>query len=126
MRTQVFTHKGYIGIMSDVKAEGLLNNPAQPGQLGFVVDANSVDIQPEALELLKTIKKGSDSLGDVDVFSAGDKVVFSWLGGPLSLINPKNATGSRDYNPSILKSNVDVKPTEEFIEAVDSMLITNS
>jgi hypothetical protein len=122
MRTQVFTHKGYIGIMSDVKAEGLLNNPSQPGQLGFVVDANSVDIQPEALELLNKIKKGHDSLGDIDVFSAGDKVVFSWLGGPLSLIDPKSATGSRDYNTSTLKSNSSVKPTEDFIKAVDSML----
>lgn len=121
MRTSVFTYKGYIGIESDVKAEGLLNSPTQPGQLGFVVDANSVDIQPEALELLKTIKKGSDSLGDVDVFSAGDKIVFSWLGGPLRLIDPKKITGSRDYNPSLLKSNVEVKPTEEFIKAVDSM-----
>lgn len=36
MRTQVFTHKGYVGIMSDVQAEGLLNNPSQPGELGFV------------------------------------------------------------------------------------------
>jgi len=121
MRTSVFTYKGYIGIESDVKAEGLLNDPSQPGQLGFVVDANSVDIQPEALELLKAIKKGRDSLGDVDVFSAGDKVIFGWLGGPLRLIDPKNTTGSRDYNPSLLKSNSDVKTPEDFIKAVDTM-----
>jgi hypothetical protein len=122
MRTQVFTHKGYIGIMSDVKAEGLINNPSQPGQLGFVVDASFVDIQPEALEILKQIKKGRDSLGDIDVFQAGDKVVFSWLGGQLNLLDPKRVSGSRDYNPSTLKSNSEVKPPQDFIDAVDNIL----
>lgn len=121
MRTQVFTHKGYVGIMSDVQAEGLLNNPSQPGELGFVVDASFVDIQPEALELLKEIKKGRDSIGDVDVFQAGDKVIFGWLGGPLCLLDPKKASGSRDYNTSLLKSNPDVKPPQDFIDVVEAL-----
>jgi len=51
IRTKVFAHRGYIGIMSAFDADGILNKPEQKGQLGFVVKAACVDIQPEALEL---------------------------------------------------------------------------
>ena len=121
MRTSVFAHNGTIGIKSSVSAEGLLNNPTQKGQLGFVLDASFVDISPEALELLKKIPKSGDCIGDVDVFKAADgMVVFCWLGGPLAMINPSSAEGSRSYDASLLKASA--KPVyvdPEFVKAVD-------
>ncbi|MDD5650621.1 MAG: hypothetical protein PHF86_09430 [Candidatus Nanoarchaeia archaeon] len=66
MRTQIFAHKGWIGIKSNVNAEGLLNKPLDKGQLGFVVNADFVDISPDALELLKQVPLSGDDLGEVD------------------------------------------------------------
>lgn len=77
MRTKVFAHKGWVGIESDVNAEGILNRPLDKGQLGFVLDANFVDITPEALELLKQVPGSGDDIGEVDIIeSNGKKVLF--------------------------------------------------
>jgi hypothetical protein len=131
VRTQVFAYKGFVGIKSDVKAEGLINDPMKPGQLGFVVNAASVDIQPEALDLLKQVKKSGDDIGEVDVFESSDKleadkvVVFAWLGGPLKLLNPSDSecTGSSTYNAALLKSSPKVETPQDFIEAIDRILL---
>ena len=120
MRTQVFAHKGIVGIQSDPKAEGLLNDPMLPGQLGFVVDAKFVDIQPEALELLKQIKQSGDDIGEIDVYESEVGVIFSWLGGPLKASNPLEITGSNCYDASLLKANDTVVPPKEFVEFIDS------
>lgn len=121
MRTQVFAHKGIIGIQSDINAEGLLNDPKLPNQLGFVIDAKFVDIQPEALELLKQIKQSADDIGDIDVYESEIGVVFSWLGGPLKVAKPDKITGSNCYDANLLTSNSDVKPSQSFIEYVDNL-----
>jgi len=121
MRTTVFAYKGIVGIKSDVKAEGLLNDPLKPGQLGFVVKADCVDIQSEALELLKQVKKSSDDIGEVDVFRSDNGLCFSWLGGPLKAFKPADITGSNSYDASELKANADVKPPEDFIAFVDGL-----
>jgi hypothetical protein len=117
MRTQVFEHKGIIGIKSDFKAERLLNDPSQPNQIGFVVDAKFVDISPGALEILKTIPKSGDDIGDVDVFETVDNmIVFCWIGGQLKVINPKsNISGSSTYSPHLLIANDNVVTDPEFI-----------
>lgn len=123
MRTQVFEHKGILGIQSDFGAEGLLNDPSQPGQLGFVVNADFVDIQPKALDLLKNVKSGHDDIGDVDVFQANDGVVvFAWLGGNLRAMNPEEIQGSNSYHPELLKSSENVVTPQEFIDFVESEL----
>ena len=123
MRTKVFTYKGYIGIESNVKAEGLLNDPKKKGQLGFVVNAEFVDIQPKALTLLKKIKTSADDIGDVDVFKdSKGRVVFSWLCGPLKGFKPSGVTGSNTYDASLLKSNKDIAPSDVFVKVVDGWL----
>lgn len=123
MRTQVFEHKGILGIQSDFGAEGLLNDPSQPGQLGFVVNADFVDIQPKALELLKKVKPSHDDIGDVDVFQASDGVVvFAWLGGNLRAMDPEIIQGSNSYHPELLKTSENVVTPQEFIDFVESEL----
>lgn len=120
MRTKVFAYKGFIGIQSDFNAEGLLNDPSKPGQLGFVVDADFCDIQPEAIELLKKIPKSGDDIGDVDVFKAGEKVIFAWLGPMLRVLDlNREISGSSSYNPRLLKpANFDTP--EQFKQFIDN------
>ncbi len=115
-RTQVFAHNGVVGIKSGFKVEGLQNDPSKPGQLGFVLDAKYIDISKEALDLLKKVPQSHDDIGDVDVWRAGNLIIFVFLGGPLALIT-NESTGSNSHNASLLEgvaTIVDNNPPEEF------------
>ena len=125
MRTKVYAYRGIIGVESDPKAEGLLNDPTKPGQLGYVVDAKFVDVSKQALALLKTIPKSRDDIGDMDVYAADSgMVVFCWLGGSRVMLNPASGiSGSSTYDPSLLKATTTkVKIDPNFLTAVDRML----
>ena len=124
MRTQVFFYNGFLGINSDVKAEGLINDPAGDGQLGFIVDAAFCDISPEAIDFLKKIPKSADDFGDVDCFKIDDgRVLCSWLGSSMQAISSDaDATGSREYNPSLLIPNPKVVIPDDFKTFVDEHL----
>jgi hypothetical protein len=121
MRTQVFSYKGWVGIQSDVTAEGLLNKPLDKGQLGFVIDAAFVDISPEALDLLKQVKKSGDCIGDVDIIKSRDKVLFLWLGSPLKMFKPEQVTGSKEYDASLITETKETVVDPAFIKVVDEI-----
>ena len=122
METRVFAYKGVIGIQSDPKSDALIAKP-ENGGIGCVADASKVKFSKDAVDLLKTIKKGSDDLGDVDVFKANDgTVVFGWMGNYLRVVVPKESEGSREYDPSLLAPTDGVEPTDEFKEFVDNKL----
>lgn len=117
--TIVFSYKGVVGIKSHDKSNALIAKPGG-GNLGCVCDASKIKISKEALELLKTISRGHDGLGDIDVFKAGDKVIFGWLGGYLKAFKPNQIEASRDYNPKLLSASEEVEIPEEFKKFVDS------
>jgi hypothetical protein len=122
--TQVFAYKGIIGIASHPKAEGLLNDPTKPGQLGFVCDASKVRVSQEALDLICKVPKSRDAIGDVMAYSAGEKFIFGWMGGPFAAIR-SDGTLSRDCEPDRLRDFVQIVPNEpvpEFTKYVDGML----
>ena len=122
MKTKVFAHKGYIGILSDPKADGLVASP-ENGSFGCVIEnANeNVEISEEALKTLKTISKGHDSLGEIDVFGAdGGKVIFGWMGGFMSAYKASSVETSREYDPSLLVATEGVEAPQDFIDFVDS------
>lgn len=123
MKTQVFAHKGIIGISSSTTADGLINDPTKPGQLGFVVDARHVEISPEAYEALTRVPRSHDDIGDIDVFkTAGDIVVFSWLGGPMRMVDPAESEGSSTHNAALMKPFIKTEGIaipQEFLDAVD-------
>lgn len=123
MRTKVFAYKGIIGIQSSDTAEGLINDPTQSGQLGFIVDSNFVDISKEAFSLLKKIKNGNDSIGDIDVFQTADnRITFAWLGGQLRAIDPKKSEFAKNSNIDLLTPlEKGPEPPEEFINFVNSL-----
>ena len=120
MKTTVFQHKGMIGILSSPDAEGFIAKPGN-GNLGCVVDASQVEISKDALDLLKTIPRGHDGLGEIESFKAGDKNVFGWLGGYMKAFRPADIETSRDYNPSILTATEGVEVPKEFKDFVDSL-----
>ena len=121
MRTQVFSHKNYIGIQSDVNTDGLLNDPKQKGQLGLVIDLSFVDVSDTALKLLKKIKKNHGSLGDIMIFSSGETSIFSWIGYTIRVLDVNRCEADRDYNPSLIKTTVANNPPENFIKYIDSL-----
>lgn len=123
MRTQVFAYKGIVGIKSSYDAEGLLNKPSEPGQLGFVVDASFVDISPEALEVLKKVPRSGDDIGDVDVFKDNSgRVIFCWMGSNMKVVKVDDGmSGSSTYDASLLKSKAGVLPDEDFVKFVDEL-----
>lgn len=113
MKTQVFAYRGYVGIMCPKEnAEGLINDPNKPGQLGIAVNAESVEFSPDAVDLLKTVERSNDDLGDVDMFETTDnKIIFGWLGGFNRVVDPTLCTGARDTNFGLIK--------DEWIKEID-------
>lgn len=132
---QIFAHKGIIGICAltvdetEEKgyklSEAIVNNIEEPGQLGCVCEADKCEFSQEAIDLLKTVKKSGDCIGEVDIYGDPNKVIFNWLGGPTRMLDVETAEGSRDYNPSLYDhvTVVPNNPPQEFVDAVDSMLL---
>ena len=125
MRTRVFLYKNKLGIESHPEeAEGLINKPLDPGQLGFVLDASKVDFQQEAINWMKNLATTGDDIGDVDAFKTDDgKVIFAWLGGPMTAIGSNHITPcTSDFDlliatefetPQDFKEFIDTKYTEK-------------
>lgn len=139
MRTKIFAYKGVIGIKSALTADGIVNNPEENGLVFnerghvmldenkqkiripvFLVRASCVDISPEALDLLKKIKKGKEPIGEVMSYKAGEVDIFGWTGGPLKILSSK-VLGDVNYNPSILKSTNGVIIEKSLIAYVDKL-----
>ena len=116
-KINIFSHRGLIGIQG-------IN--VTPKGLGCVeeVTTDNCQITQEAYDLLLTIKGSNDDMGTIDCFKAGDKTIFSWLGGPLGLFDPSEVDSSNDFDFTLMKEFItdDLKPDEEFVKAVDSIL----
>jgi hypothetical protein len=122
MKTKVFIFRDYIGIESSPECEGIMAHPAA-GSLGVVCYANSVEFSPEAVELLKTIKKSDDDLGDVNIFQTLDNtIIFSWMGGYKRLVDPSNSQFSRSCDTSLLVPTEGVEPSDGFKKVVGDYL----
>jgi hypothetical protein len=58
----------------------------------------TLGVSEEALVLLKTIKRGRDSIGDVDWWAVDDgSSAFGWFGPMCRLIEPAEAETSRQF-----------------------------
>lgn len=98
--------------------QGLLNNPWETGQLGFVMDASFVDFSKEAVEAIRNIPKSDDDIGDVMVYTtAKGKNVFGWLGGPSTVNALADITLSNSCTPEILEpAGYEVALPESYVE----------
>lgn len=122
MEIKIFAYNGFVGIMSDPDSDGMIAKPGN-GNLGCVCDASKVKISQEAIELLKTVPKGADDIGDIDVFKADDnRVIISWFGGYYKVIDPKKSEAARDTNFYLLTpATEEVEVPESFKQFIDSL-----
>lgn len=93
----------------------------QKGVIGQVImkTRETLGVSDEALALLKTVKRGADSLGDVDWWKTNDgHTAFSWLGPMCRLMDPSDAEASRQY---IIGEYVSIpnEPPQEAVDAID-------
>ncbi len=118
--TKIFYYKGFIGIQSNENSDALIAKPGN-GNLGCVCDASKVKISQEALDVLKTIPRGRDGLGEIDVFKSGDMITIGWIGGYLKAFKPSDIETSRDYDPNLLSADDDVEIPIEFMDFIDKI-----
>jgi hypothetical protein len=102
MYATVTAYKGIIvlQLLATASNEEVTTTLDNPGVFGQVIcnSATNVGISEEAIKLLKTIRPGGDSIGDVDWFRSDAKGdVFAWIGGPWAMINPETAEAARGY-----------------------------
>jgi hypothetical protein len=77
-----------------------LDGPTRIGQV-IMNTGKHLGVSKEAYQILKTIKRGRDDLGDINWFVTTNNNMnahaFSWLGGPKQIVNPEWAEGGRAY-----------------------------
>ncbi len=99
--TKLTAYKGTLVVEHQVtESDDIVVTPYdRPGNMGYVVkDVSYVGVSQEAYDFLKSLPKGSDSLGEVDMFRTSDgQHCLAILGGACVLIG-KDAETSRDYD----------------------------
>lgn len=99
-------YKGFLAInYTTDKSNDIVSSPYdKEGRFGYVVsDIGHVGISNEAYELMKSLRKGRDSIGEIDVFLLDNGGhALATMGGMYTIIDPKNTETSRQYHlPSI-------------------------
>jgi len=103
MHAHITAYKGKIvcELLADKSIEGEVTTSLdRPGNFGQIIHdtAKHLGVSAEAMALLKTIRPGHDSLGDIDWFGTSDGAAsFGWIGGPYNIVDPKKCDASRDY-----------------------------
>jgi hypothetical protein len=102
MHARVTAYRGHLVI--ELLAECSIPNEVvtlldTPGNLGTVIcdTARNLGISAEALSLLRTLRPGSDGLGEIDWFASGDTHTFGWMGSVKSIMDPAKVAPSRDW-----------------------------
>lgn len=87
-------------LLVNASSEKVTTSLDRPGSIGQVIHdtKNNLGVSPEALQLLRAIPKGHDSLGEVDWFNTSDgQQSFGWIGGPRTIKRAAEVEASRDY-----------------------------
>lgn len=103
LHAKITAYKGNIvcELIADKSIDGevatSLDIPTNIGQV-IMNTAEHLGVSPEALELLKSVKVGHDSIGDVDWFRSDDgKDNFGWIGGPYAVVTAATAEAARGF-----------------------------
>ncbi len=127
MNTKIFVYKGWIGIQSSEKVEGLIAKPGN-GNIGVVVNTAHCEITPEAKNAFKSAGKEGGSFAPYMLTThagAGKdhgKSSFGWLGGYLNAGKTSQIKLGRDCDKDVLNDMIEVKDMEiprAFKEFVD-------
>lgn len=106
----------------DKSSEEVSTSLDNPGSFGQVImnTGKNLGVSAEALALLKTVKSGHDSIGDVDWFVSdqqGD--VFGWMGGAFAIKDPRFCESARNFalRSHVVIANEPAPGAMEFIDA---------
>lgn len=127
LHATVTAHRGFL-VMELLAAKSIenqvatsLDNPSNIGQV-IINTKEHLGVSAEALALLTTIKRGNDSLGDIDWFHSVHGDCFSWLGGPAMFRDPSECEGSRSFTVSKNFVSIANEPAEGAKQAIDDFL----
>jgi GNAT superfamily N-acetyltransferase len=97
IKVKVTTYKEYLVIETIDPKKGYPG--FAPQGLGSVLmgTKEGLGLSKEAYAWLKTVRRGSDDMGDVDAWKAGDKWAFGWYGGLIAAKSKENCKGSNSY-----------------------------
>jgi hypothetical protein len=110
MKTQIFGYKGNLGTFTDIENGTFINDPSASEQLGCVISIDEIEINQEAIDILKTAThtRGSFSsimltkhLGNVPKAYGLASIGFMGVG---KQHFGKNIIISRDCDKSILNN----------------------
>lgn len=129
MRTIIFGYKGIIGAETDLDKGKFLNDPKAGGQLGVVVPVEEIDINKEALELLKKAKREGGSFAPIMLtkhssqYEGESKASVGLMGFWKHLFHGEDLCIGRDCDTSILDlCNVtEVNIPQDFKDVVDKL-----
>ncbi len=122
MKTQVFAHKGVIGIKSNETVEGIELLPQ--GYMPFIgVNLSQVEFQQEAIDLIKTIRKGDDVMGDIATIKKEDgTILFVWFGTYGKVFTPETSVTGKDFDPELLVATAGLETDQAFIDFVEEAM----
>lgn len=124
---EVTAYKDYILVeYKSNKSNEVLTTPFDTESMGYVVgDVGHIGISKEAYELLRSVKKSGDSIGDIDVFRlANGNYAFSTLSGMCFMGNYKELQGSSSFSVPPIESFqlIENNVPPEAIEAINIAL----
>ena len=121
-KVKVFQYKGIVGIDA-MGSEIPFIVKIGGGNLGCMVNTKDVVMSRDAYNILKSLRKGQDDLGDVECIKASDgSKIFGWLGGPLRMIIPSKSEVSIGYDISLIKPVDEVSIPKDFIDYIEQSI----
>jgi len=130
-RTKIFAYRGWLGIQSQPKAEGLI---AKPGgdNLGVVVRTDCCDITPDAKQAFASAGREGGSFAPFMLTkhegpgTEHGKSSIGWLGGYTQACKTGEVVLGRDCNKEVLADMVlveDMALPKSFVEFVDEQIL---
>jgi len=119
MKTKIFGYKGIVGAQTDLENGVFINQPLAHGQCGCIVSVDELEIDQEAIDLLKQAQVGCDDVTEIML----GKDYICLLGFWLHVIpSPPVITSSCDKTllDRLVPAKFDINP--EFIEYVEELL----
>ncbi len=123
LKVKVTAYKGLIIISPvTIEKEDDFIPVTEPGHVGSVLSDTErrLGVSEEAWALLKTIPKSHDDIGEVDVWMAGVKGCFGWLGSLYRVIDPTKCDTSRTGIEDIPHVTIPNEPPSEAVQVIDS------
>ena len=104
MKVKIVAYKSHLVVVPTNPEQGIGKTdgwyPTGDGRLGCVVTdtKNRLGVSEEAFDLMKTIKRNHDAIGDISWWECDDGThAFAYFGSIHRVINPESAEGDRDF-----------------------------